>query len=194
MREYLTVSSIRIFILGSLAERGPMHGHQLRLLAEEEHVHLWTDITVGALYGAIKRLVTEGLVEDVRTEREGNYPERQVLAVTASGLEALTGMRRDALRTLVIKPDPFDLAMTRLDRDALDTLPAVVENRLIALRAALAEGEFQNSEIDQYLTSAERMIVTHRLDRIRAEIGWHTGLVQALPEIIADETARKESS
>jgi hypothetical protein len=30
------VSSILIFILAALAERGPMHGHQLRLLAEEE--------------------------------------------------------------------------------------------------------------------------------------------------------------
>lgn len=29
-----------------------MHGHQLRLLAEEEHIDLWTDITVGGLYGA----------------------------------------------------------------------------------------------------------------------------------------------
>jgi hypothetical protein len=42
-----------------------MHGHQLRLLAEEEHVALWTDITVGSLYGAIKRLAAEELNEEV---------------------------------------------------------------------------------------------------------------------------------
>ena len=41
-----------------------MHGHQLRLLAEEEHVALWTDITVGSLYGAIKRLAAEELIEE----------------------------------------------------------------------------------------------------------------------------------
>jgi DNA-binding PadR family transcriptional regulator len=46
-----------------------MHGHQLRLLAEEEHVALWTDITVGSLYGAIKRLAAEELIEEVRVER-----------------------------------------------------------------------------------------------------------------------------
>ncbi len=50
------MSSIRIFILGALADRGPMHGHQLVLLANKEHISEWADITVGSLYGAIKRL------------------------------------------------------------------------------------------------------------------------------------------
>ncbi|MDQ1605986.1 MAG: hypothetical protein QOJ18_353, partial [Microbacteriaceae bacterium] len=50
------MSSIRLFILGSLAERGPMHGHGLLLLAEEEHIDLWTDFAASAVYGAIKRL------------------------------------------------------------------------------------------------------------------------------------------
>ena len=47
------MSSIRLFILSSFAELGPMHGHRLRLVAERNHVTLWTDITVGAVYGAI---------------------------------------------------------------------------------------------------------------------------------------------
>ena len=92
------VSSIRIFLLAALEERGPMHGHQLRLLAEEEHVALWTDITVGSLYGAIKRLAAEELIEEVRVERSGAYPQRQVWAITDAGREALGGLRLRALR------------------------------------------------------------------------------------------------
>jgi hypothetical protein len=34
-------------------------------------------------------------------------------------------------------------------------------------------------------------MVTHRLDRLRAEISWHQELADHLPEIIADEQARK---
>ncbi|MDY7557672.1 PadR family transcriptional regulator [Cryobacterium sp. 10C3] len=117
------MSSIRLFILGSLAERGPMHGHQLRLLAEEEHVHMWTDISVGAVYGAIKRLATEGLISVARVEREGHYPERQVYEISDAGRRDLAALRLDGLRTIVLKPDPFDLAMTRLDPDRLDELP-----------------------------------------------------------------------
>jgi len=91
------VSSIRVFLLGSLAERGPMHGHQLRLLAEQEHVHLWTDFHGGAIYGALKRLLAEGLIEPVRTEREGARPERQVVGVTPAGLETLDALRLQTL-------------------------------------------------------------------------------------------------
>ncbi len=76
------MSSIRLFILGSLEQHGPMHGHQLRLLDEEEHIDSFTDISVGSLYGAIKRLSAEGLIEELRTEREGGYPPRQVWDIT----------------------------------------------------------------------------------------------------------------
>ncbi|RYG67720.1 PadR family transcriptional regulator, partial [bacterium] len=68
------MSSIRLFILSSFAELGPMHGHRLRLVAERNHVTLWTDITVGAVYGAMKRLAVEGLIRATETEREGNRP------------------------------------------------------------------------------------------------------------------------
>jgi len=118
------VSSIRIFILGALDARGEMHGHQLRLLAEEEHIDQWTDITVGALYGAIKRLATEGLIEERRVEREGSFPERQVWGITAEGREALGVLRHRGLREIVHKPDPFDMAMTRLDPNKLDDVEA----------------------------------------------------------------------
>jgi len=34
-------------------------------------------------------------------------------------------------------------------------------------------------------------VVKHRLHRLRADITWHQELVEQLPEIIADEQARK---
>jgi DNA-binding PadR family transcriptional regulator len=83
------VSSIRLFVLDSLQREGEMHGHQLRQLAELEHLDMWTDISVGALYGAIKRLAAEDLIEEARVEREGAYPERQVWRITEAGDKAL---------------------------------------------------------------------------------------------------------
>jgi DNA-binding PadR family transcriptional regulator len=171
-----------------------MHGHQLRLLAEEEHVHRWTDITVGAVYGAIKRLTAEGLLEDVRTEREGNYPERVVHGVTDAGRRALSELLDDAVRTIVIKPDPVDLALARLDPDRLDEVPGMITQRLADLRVMLAEREERNLAIAPFLTVGERVILTHRIERLNAEITWHTKLLAQLPEILADESARKEPS
>ena len=168
-----------------------MHGHQLRLLAEEEHVSLWTDITVGGLYGAIKRLAADDLISEVRVERPGAYPERQIWSITDAGREALGAIRLRGLREIVIKPDPFDLAVTRLDPDHLDDLPQIIAARITSLSAQLSEWEAHAATIDRYLTVAEKLVFKHRADRLRAEISWHDDLSAALPKIISDERSRR---
>lgn len=187
------MSSIRIFILGALADRGQMHGHQLRLLADEEHVSEWADITVGGLYGAIKRLASEELIEEVRVEQAGNYPQRQVWGITDSGRRVLASLRMSALREVVFKPDPFDLALSRLDPDHLDDLTAVVEARVAAFQAMLAEHEAHLATVARYLTVAEQVAMGHRAERLRAEVAWHQQLAERVGDIIADECARKSS-
>ncbi len=168
-----------------------MHGHQLRLLAEKEHVSLWTDITVGGLYGALKRLAAESLVEQVRVEHEGSYPPRQIWSITNAGREALGSLRLRALSEIVVKPDPFDLAMTRLDPHHLGDLPATIAARIASLSAMLTEWEARAAAAARYLTVCEKLMVKHRLERLRAEIAWHQELAERLPEIIADEQARR---
>jgi DNA-binding PadR family transcriptional regulator len=185
------VSPIRLFILGAFDERGPMHGHQLRLLAEEERIHLWADVSVGALYGAIKRLANEGLIHELRVEREGSYPERQVFDITAEGRAALTVLREEGLRRLVLKNDPFDLAVTRLDRDRLDQLPAAIQARIDGLTETVAEQQRRMASALPYLTVVEVWVMEHRADRIRAEIDSHERLLAMIPEIVADELTRK---
>ncbi len=187
------MSSIRLFILGTLDSEGPMHGHQLRLLAEEERIHLWTDVSVGSLYGAIKRLANEGLIVGLRSEREGSYPERVVYDITDAGRRALSTLRETGLSAVEFRNDPFDLAMARLDPDALDSLPHVLETRLLALRSKLSEQEFLAQAAAPHLSRAETWVMQHRIDRLRAEVDSHERLLALLPDIIADELARKAS-
>ena len=184
------MSSIRLYILDALARRGDMHGHQLRLLAEEEHVHLWTDFSVGALYGALKRLSAEGLLADVRTEREGSYPERQVYGITEAGRDVLSDLHRQHLEQVAFRTDPFDLALSRPDPGRLDELPGALEVRLVGLRRLLEDSERQNERARPHLSLGETHALLHREHRLRAEIAWHQDLVAALPDVIADERAR----
>jgi len=188
------VSSIRLFILGSLAERGPMHGHGLVLLAEEEHIDEWTDFATSAIYGAIKRLAAEGLIVSERIEKRGNYPERQVYRVSDDGRRVLHELREKTLVEIVIKPDPIDLALARLDPDRLDDLPAVFGERAERIRSTLAEEEQHLSEISHYLTLAERWSMRHKLSRLRGELAWHDDLLAVLPDIVADEKSRASAS
>ncbi len=187
------MSSIRLFILAALADGGETHGHQLRQLAEKEHIDEWTDITVGALYGAIKRMAAEGLIEEVRTEQIGSYPERQIWGITRDGRVALHGLRLAAFREIVQRADPVDLAISRLDRNHLDDVPALLNSRTTNLRALLTETEAHHAVIDRYLTPLERVVMTHRTARLRAEIAWHDHLIEQLPELLADEAPRKDT-
>jgi DNA-binding PadR family transcriptional regulator len=185
------VSSIRLFILTSFAEHGEMYGHQVRVQAEQEHLQLWTDISVASMYGAIKRLAAEGLLEAVRSEREGNLPERQVYAITDAGRRVLAALRHEGLNTIWFKPDPFDLALTRLDPDELGALPAVIDTRLETLKRLLQEKITLNERADEYLTLSEKHALTHTEYRLRAEIAWHEVLSAASAQIIADESGRR---
>jgi DNA-binding PadR family transcriptional regulator len=187
------VSSIRLYILDALVVEGPMHGHQLRLLAEKEHVQEWTDFSVGALYGALKRLAADGLIEEIRSEREGAYPERVVYAITDAGRVALGVEKLNALREVVVRADPFVLAVSRLDRNRLDQLDETIAARIARLKAMVAETEAHNASIEQYLTFTEKFVVSHKLALLKAEVEWHEELYRNLPQIIADESARKEN-
>lgn len=188
------MSSIRLYILATLDELGPMHGHAMRQLGEQEHIDEWADFTPGGLYGAIKRLAAEGLIEATRTEREGNYPERQVYAITEAGRESLQRIRSEALQRISFRPDPFDLAMSRLDVATLPELPDLLRARLDALRAEHERRVLQRTRILQYLTRTEDFVVGHAIARLEAEVAWHERLLDALPELIADERRRKDPS
>ncbi len=188
------MSSIRLYILGVLADEGEMHGHQIRQLADKEYVTLWTDISVGALYGALKRMAHEGLIEESSTEREGGYPERQIWRITTAGRTALARLRDEGLGEVVFRPDPFDLAMSRLDRGRLDEFPAVLELRLQRLRAMLAHERVKIGQISQNLSVNEKFVVRHRDARLEAEIAWHESLLESLPEILADEKKRQKEN
>lgn len=184
------MSSIRLYILDALVRHGELHGHQLRLLAEQEHVSLWTDFSVGSLYGAIKRLDADGLIAAVRTERAGNFPERQVYDITDAGRTDLARIRHHGLTTVHLKPDPFDLAVTRLDLDRLDDLPEILADRRRALEGLLTEATGHHARASRYLSVVEDLALRHRAVRVRAELDWLDTLIDALPAIVADERER----
>ena len=186
------MSSIRLYILGALADEGDMHGHQLKQLAEKEHVDEWTDITVGALYGAIKRLAAEGLIEEVRVEREGAYPERQVWTITHAGRIALGTLSYDGITEILSRADPFDLALSRFGSDQYEQLPQLIAARLARMRAALATKEAHTASITQYLTPLEEFVMSHRVARLKADIAWHEQLVERLPDLLASQPSRKD--
>jgi DNA-binding PadR family transcriptional regulator len=180
------MSSIRLFILGTLAAAGPLHGHQIRQQAQSDRTEAWSDVRVGSVYGALKRLASEDLVREVRTERVGNRPERTIYEITPEGRRALAAVKDHALRELVRHNDPFDLALTQSGDIADEELEHVVANRLAGLQVLLNSLRHDAEHADPYVNEAERMILQHSIERCAAEVRWHEELVARLPKIVAD--------
>jgi len=180
------VSSIRLFILGTLAASGPLHGHQIRQQAQNDRTETWTDIQVGSVYGALKRLASENLIREVRTEKVGNRPERTIYEITVEGRHALAALHDAALRELDRHHDPFDLALAQARDIPQEHLEQIVGNRLGALRVQLAAKSNAAEHADPYLNEAERMVIQHLIARTEAEIGWHTELAARLEKVAAD--------
>jgi DNA-binding PadR family transcriptional regulator len=180
------VSSIRLFILGTLAASGPLHGHQIRQQAQNDHTETWTDIQVGSVYGALKRLANEDLIREVRTEKVGNRPERTVYEITPAGRRSLAAIHQTALRDLDRHYDPFDLALAQARDIPEEHLEQIVENRLGAFRVQLATQRHAAEHADPYLNEAERMVIQHLIARTEAEVRWHTELATRLEKVAAD--------
>ncbi len=180
------MSAVRLFVLSALAEHGPMHGHQIRNQAQSDRAETWTEVKVGALYGALKRLAGEGLIAEVRSERVGNLPERTVYEITPRGHEALAAVHDEALRTIVFRPDPFDLALVHAGAMDEQELAHVIADRRDALAVRESALRHQVEAADQWLTEAERMAMAHGLTRLAAEVAWHDELLDRLPKIVAD--------
>ena len=164
-----------------------MHGHRLRLEAERKHVLLWTDITVGAVYGAMKRLASEGLLRALGQEREGNRPTRDLYEITAEGQLALTALRREGLQDIWFRYDPFDLALTRMDLGSLESLPAVLTERLEKLRTLLADSRRVNAGAQEHVGQAKQWALRHTEYRLEAEVAYLTDLLDAVADLVADE-------
>ncbi len=173
-----------LFVLGTLLHAGPMHGHQIRREAQLNRTELWTDIHVGSLYGALHRMEAEGLIEAVRSEQQGRFPERTVYTVTDEGRREFSVLRTACLRTAGLPPDPFDLALSLAVDLPAEELRDVIEDRIQALTAIAQATEHQRVAVQQWLNTREVLTFRHFALRMEAELRWHRELLDLLPQLV----------
>jgi DNA-binding PadR family transcriptional regulator len=169
----------RLFVLATLARLGEAHGHEVTREAVTDRVEQWAHVSTGALYSALRKLEQDGLIEGVRTEQVGRYPQRTVYAVTAAGHAELERARIAAWLTTGLPSDPFDLALSVSDGSDVDGLRAAISHRLdgyVKARAAL-EKEVEQ-EIGPYLEPTAAAVIRHMLMRYDTEIAWHHELLR----------------
>lgn len=179
----------RLFVLGALARHGPMYGHQIRRDARIDRTELWSEVKPGSLYSALHRLQADGLIEPVRTEQQGNLPERTVYAITREGRRELTALREEALREVTMRPDPVDLALAMsadLDEDALRGYFAS-RREALSRRAAVFARVRAHAWPDQ--GPADDLIIEHAMARIETELRWHDMVLDRIGKLAGHKAA-----
>lgn len=168
----------RLAIVGTLSY-APMHGYEIRREIEARRMERWADVGYGSIYGRLRRLVDEGLVEIVRTERANNRPSRTVYGITDLGRQALV----EALGTALAVPEfpavTVDLALsycvTESSRLGLAQLERLLEARLARLDAIAAELDHASDEPvgpQPGVSALVEDLLRHSKERVATERDW----------------------
>jgi DNA-binding PadR family transcriptional regulator len=172
------VNLTRLIILGLLAERGPSHGHQLRRDAELAEVERWGGVSVGSLHRELRAMESTGLVEAVRTEKIGRWPERTLYGITEEGRLELTVLRQQAVSHLD-PPDPLCVALIFAGSYEPAELAALLARRKQAIQGHLerlaverAAGEAAGYLLPEVSPLQAASFRRGEL-RLAAELAWH---------------------
>jgi DNA-binding PadR family transcriptional regulator len=162
-------------ILGLLADRGPMHGHQIRRAGELANVEAWGGITGGALYSELRKLDNEGLISPVRQEQEGRRPARRVYEITAEGRTELSVQRDATLDVVFGSADPVSVLLLFAASGDLTDLTERLAGRRSRISAQLESMAAERARLTaQGLLSPYAVAAFRRGElRLEAELRWH---------------------
>jgi DNA-binding PadR family transcriptional regulator len=181
----------RLMILGLLAERGPMHGHQIRRVGELTNAEVWGGITGGALYAELRKLDGEALVHAVREEQVGRRPARTVYEVTDEGRLELVIQREAALEVIFGSADPVSVVLLfAAGADASE-----LGERLAARRRRIA-GQLEAMTAERGRLTGQGVLPPLAVAafrrgelRLEAELQWHEEFERQLGAGLMDRAA-----
>ena len=165
-------------MLATLDRLGEAHGHEVTREAAIDRTENWAHVSQGALYSALRRCETDGLIEPVRTEQVGKFPARTVFRLTDAGRDALARTRSEAWRRTGLAPDPFDLALSVADGQDPEELRGAIEHRVGHYVEALAQLRREFEVLHDRLEPTAVAVFEHVMMRHETEIAWHRRLLE----------------
>jgi DNA-binding PadR family transcriptional regulator len=176
----------RLVCLGLLAEHGARHGHQLRRDVETFKADEWAGVGTGSLHRELRQMAGEGLIEAVRTEQVGRWPQRTIFQITNEGRRELAVLREQAVARIQEAPDavaagliftgPQDpLILGELLARHRQAVEAELRRLALERERGMREGWLQPSVSPLQAAAFRRSEL-----RMEAELAWHAECDQML--------------
>ncbi|HEV7214548.1 MAG TPA: PadR family transcriptional regulator [Chloroflexota bacterium] len=164
-------------VLALLSEQ-PRHPYEIERLIRERR----KDFAAGkrrGLYHAVERLVRDGSIEPVETNREGKRPERTVYRITDEGREELEGWLRELLQNPIAEYPVFTAAVGFLGYLSSDTVVQALRARAVALEAEIAGVNAVLPALQEQLHLPRLVLLEHEYTRAlrQAELDWISAIV-----------------
>jgi len=170
-----TLPAQDLILLGLLLD-APRHGYELRRYIQKRLGDIAV-ITPGTIYYTLKKLKRKGFVK-VRSQRDGNRPERYVYRITETGREAFRDLLAKALSHVDKPYSTFDIALHFYERLDRKTFRLAVDKQLASL-ARFTE-HIKSFETESPFPPHLDAIKTHMLAITRANQRFFRGLAATL--------------
>lgn len=175
------ITPIAVMVLALLSE-GDMHPYEMARLLRHRRDERLAKITNGTLYHSVARLLEQGLIAEIGTDREGNRPERTTYTLAPAGAETVRAwVRRELPR--IDRPAQFRVALAEahnLDREEVIDLLRIRRVALDGeklLHSSVLRDARAKQVPEQFLLEIERYQVL-----LEAELHWMDSLLSRLDD------------
>lgn len=127
-----SIGPLAVSTLALLAERH-MHPYEMFQTLIARGQDRFMKVRPGSLYHSVDRLVADGLVAEVSTEREGNRPERTIYGITPAGRDTLKLGTVALLSTPINEFPKFAFALSEAHNLDSAQVRTILASRLEAL-------------------------------------------------------------
>lgn len=181
------MSSTRLLVLGVVRIFQPVHGYDVRRELLSWQVEQWANVAPGSVYGALKTLERDGLIEVASTGQQGGRPERTLYQVTREGDKQFGMQLRESWWTVRQPLEPLMPALCFMPFMERGELVAALRSRATQLEASREANRYAAAHVGGDPAEGgtpEHVLELHHLvdARMAAELAWARAFAGRLEE------------
>ena len=167
------MSSIRLLILGVLMRKQPIHGYDVRRELEGYGADRWANVAYGSIYSALNKMAEEGLVHATESEQGERASAKTAYVITERGKAEFDRLLHEYWWDMKPTIDPFQMALTFMDKLPPAELRGALCHRADQLRASISSfqclhaAQVGHPHIPRHIAENTRLMLAHTETELR---------------------------